>query len=524
MMKRRIVFGSIAAVAVLSAIAAGVILPRLGGVESTPSSVSVIPQPVQLRLLPGEPFTLPAGPTISADPALAPVGDYLAESISASTHDIVNFAVGGSGAAIALELDPALADEAYALRATEDGIRISAGASVGAFWAVQTLRQLLSPAAPWTVPAVDIEDSPRFTYRGAMLDVARHFFSVGDVKRYIDDIALLKINHLHLHLTDDQGWRLEIESRPLLTEVGGRTAVGTGEGGYYTQDDYRELVAYAASRFVTIVPEIDVPGHTNAALASYGELNPDGEPANPYTGVEVGFSSLDANSEVTYDFLDDVFREVAELTPGPYLHIGGDESRATSDEDFETFVARAAAIAESHGKTVIGWHEMGQSTALPAGTIGQYWNYTEPETPATAEHALSFVDQGGKLIMSPANVAYLDMKYDDATIQGLTWAQGFTDVEEAYSWDPAEVLPEVGDEQLLGVEAPLWSETLETIDEIEFMAFPRLAAIAELAWSPRESHDVDDFLDRLPAFGAYLDALDIRYNRSAGIPWLTLEP
>ena len=146
---------------------------------------------------------------------------------------------------------------------------------------------------------------------------------------------------------------------------------------------------------------------------------------------------------------------------------------------------------------MIGWHEMGQSTELPAGTVGQYWNYTEPETPETAEHALSFVEQGGKLIMSPANVAYLDMKYDIMTQQGLTWAQGFTDVEEAYSWDPADVLPGVGDEQLLGVEAPLWSETLETIDDIEFMAFPRIAAVAELAWSPRGEKDFAEFAPRL---------------------------
>ena len=518
-MKRRMLVGSIAVVAVAGAVAAAVILPQLGGAKSTTSSISIIPQPVQLEPLDGEPFALPAVFSVSADPSLASVADYLAETIAASTEVTAGPAGDGTDAAIALELDPALADEAYTLRATEDGIRISAGSPAGAFGAVQTLRQLVSTSAPWTVPAVEIEDSPRFAYRGAMLDVARHFFSVDDVKRYIDDIALLKINYLHLHLTDDQGWRLQIESRPLLTEVGSRSEVGTGEGGYYTQDDYRVLVAYAASRFITIVPEIDVPGHTNAALASYGELNPGGEAATPYTGIEVGFSSLDANSEVTYDFLEDVFREVAELTPGPYLHIGGDESRATSDEDFDTFVARASQIAADTGKTVIGWHEMGQSTELPAGSIGQYWNYTEPETPQTAEHALSFVDQGGKLIMSPANVAYLDMKYDDATVQGLTWAQGFTDLTEAYSWDPADVLPGIGDEQLLGVEAPLWSETLETIDDIEYMAFPRLAAIAELAWSPREGHDVDDFLDRLPAFGAHLDALGIRYFRAPGVDW-----
>jgi hexosaminidase len=516
--KPRILVGTIAVVAVAGAVAAAVVLPQVRGAESAMMSTSVIPRPAQLTTLPGEPFVLNEDLAISADAELAPVADYL-RSIIASTTAVTPRGTTVADPSITLELDPALAEEAYVLHATADGIRISASAPAGAFWAVQTLRQLLSPTAPWTIPAVDIQDSPRFAYRGAMLDVARHFFPVDDVKRYIDDIALLKVNHLHLHLTEDQGWRLEIASRPRLTEIGGPSAVGDSGGGFYTQDDYRELVAYAARRFITIVPEIDVPGHTNAALASYGELNPDGVAAEPYTGVEVGFSSLDANSEATYDFLEDVFREVAELTPGPYLHVGGDESRATSDEDFETFVARASRIAADTGKTVIGWHEMGQSAELPEGTVGQYWNYTEPETPATADHALSFVEQGGKLIMSPANVAYLDMKYDATTVPGLTWAQGFTSVQEAYSWDPAEVLPGVGDDQVLGVEAPLWSETLLTIDSIEYMAFPRLAAIAELAWSPRDENDVEDFIDRLPAFGAHLDALGIRYYRAPGVDW-----
>ena len=523
-MKRRMLFGSIAVVAVAGAVTAAVILPQIGGPVSATTPVSVIPQPAQLKVVSGDPFVLSADLGISTDDAaLAPIADYLAEAIRWSTEVDASVAKDGSEASIALAIDSELAEEAYTLHAAKDGIRISAGSPAGAFWAVQTLRQLLSATSPWAVAAVEIEDSPRFAYRGAMLDVARHFFGVDDVKRYIDDIALLKINYLHLHLTDDQGWRLQIDSWPLLTDVGSRYEVDTmpGQigGGFYTKDDYRELVDYAASRFITIVPEIDMPGHTNAALASYPELNPDGVARPPYTGINVGFSSLDVNNETTWRFVEDVVREVAELTPGPYLHIGGDESRATSDADFEAFVARASAIAAASGKTVIGWHEMGQSGELPAGTVGQYWNYTEPETPETAEHALSFVEQGGKLIMSPANVAYLDMKYDIMTQQGLTWAQGFTSVADSYSWDPADVLPGVGDEQLLGVEAPLWSETLESIDDIEFMAFPRLAAVAELAWSPRGEKDFAEFAPRLAELGVKLDALGIGYHRAAGVPW-----
>ena len=504
-----------------------------GGTGAAPAFPALIPQPLAHA---PERGTFALGPEArivvrSRARDAVRVGELLARSLRPATGYrlpvVGTRPVAGDVTLALVPGDAALGDEGYRLHVDGAGVTVAARRAAGLFWGTQTLRQLL-PAAieadglrpgPWLVPRGTIHDRPRFAWRGAMLDVARHFFGVDDVRRLVDLMSLYKLNRLHLHLTDDQGWRLAIESRPLLTEVGSHSAVGGGDGGYYTQDDYRELVAYAASRYVTIVPEIDVPGHTNAALASYAELNPDGNAAAAYTGIEVGFSSLDANSEVTYDFLEDVFREVAELTPGPYLHIGGDESRATSDDDFETFVARASGIAADTGKTVIGWHEMGQSTELPPGTVGQYWNYTEPETSATAEHALSFVEQGGKLIMSPANVAYLDMKYDEGTVQGLTWAQGFTSVEEAYSWDPADVLPGVGDEQLLGVEAPLWSETLVTIADIEYMALPRLAAIAELAWSPRDGNDVHDFLDRLPSFGVYLHGLEIGYNRAPGVDW-----
>jgi len=210
----------------------------------------------------------------------------------------------------------------------------------GLFYGVQTLRQLLPAAVeysaafprPMRLPAARVVDAPRFAWRGAMLDVARHFIEAAEVKRFVDLMALYKLNRLHLHLSDDQGWRLEIRSRPNLTRHGGSTEVGGGPGGFYTQEQYADLVRYAQERFVTIVPEIDMPGHTNAALASYPELNCNGVAPALYTGTEVGFSALCVESEATYRWIDDVVREIAALTPGAYFHIGGEEGERLTHE------------------------------------------------------------------------------------------------------------------------------------------------------------------------------------------------
>ncbi|MEP6480215.1 MAG: family 20 glycosylhydrolase, partial [Rhodoglobus sp.] len=448
-----------------------------------------------------------------------PVAEYLGEVLRPETGFPLPIALPTAShpGDLALVIEPGHPTGGYDLAVTSDGIRIAANDAPGLFAGVQTLRQLV--AAGTTVAATTISDAPRFAYRGAMLDVARHFFPVDAVKKYIDDLALLKLNALHLHLTDDQGWRIAIDGWPKLTEIGASTQVNGGGGGYYTKDDYREIVAYAASRYITVVPEIDVPGHTNAVLASYPELTCDGDEAPaPYEGIEVGFSSLCIGKEQTYAFFDDVIGELVELTPGPWIHIGGDESNSTPEADFLTFVNRASAIVAAHGKTVIGWHEMGRSSELPQGTIGEYWSYTTPQADATAP-SLSFLQQGGQLIMAPADVAYLDMKYDPLSPLGLVWANGPTSVEESYGWDPADILPGVGDDQLLGVEAPIWTETIVTVDDLESMAFPRIASVAEIAWSPREGRSWAEFAPRLAAFGAYLDGVGIRYERAAGVDW-----
>lgn len=493
-----------------------------GGSSAVGPAPTVVPLPVSLRATGAAGFELADGAVVVADPALATAAERVVAELSGDTGLELQTAADGPREVTLSEDASITAAEGYRLEVDAAGIRIVASTPAGAYAALQTLRQLVplgDPGAERTVPAVSIRDEPRFGYRGAMLDVARHFFSVDDVESYIDQLALLKFNHLHLHLTDDQGWRIAIDAWPELTEIGGRYAVGTAEGGFYTKADYREIVDYAAERFVTIVPEVDLPGHTNAALASVAGLNPDGRVAKPYTGVEVGFSTLDVDSEFTYAFLEDVLGELAAMTPGPYLHIGGDESSATSDADYRAFVTRTSQLATGTGKTVIGWHELGRSPELPTGTIGQYWDFVEPRTPEDVAESRSILDQGGKLIMSPANAVYLDMKYDFMTPLGLTWAGGFTSIDDSYGWDPAAVVDGVTDADILGVEAPLWSETLETLDDIESMAFPRLAAVAELAWTPQAQRDFSDFANRMPALGDRWTASGVDFTRVRDIAW-----
>ncbi len=495
-------------------------LGACGSPGPSPDVPGIVPRPVELTSG-GRPFVLDEGATVVADPALAQPAAALVELVHDDTG--LTLAAGSGSSEIRLTLDEGVEGiDGYRLRVDEDGVEIAAAGPGGAFAAVQTLRQLVPPGddgASRPVPAVEVVDRARYAYRGAMLDVARHFFRVEDVERYIDDVAALKVNHLHLHLTDDQGWRIAITSWPRLTEVGAAFAVDHAPGGFYTQDDYRAIVAHAAARGVTIVPEVDMPGHTNAALASYAELNPSGKAAPPYIGIEVGFSTLDPSSETTYRFVEDVLDELAALTPGPYLHIGGDESDATSDDEYAAFVTRVAQLAADTGKTVVGWHDIVKADSLPPGTIGQYWGYTEPDGRSLTPQVQSFVERGGQLIMSPADVAYLDMKYNFLTPHGLTWARGYTDLEEAYSWDPAAVLPGVDDDAILGVEAPMWTETLRTIQQVEWMAFPRLAALAEIAWTPQDDRDFDDFTTRVAALGTHWDASGLSYRQVDGVPW-----
>jgi hexosaminidase len=410
--------------------------------------------------------------------------------------------------------DGQLGNEGYVLTVSENGIRISANAPAGAFHAVQTILQLLpadfgSQKGDFALAAGTIRDYPSYGFRGSMLDVSRHFFSVEDVKRYIDFLAFYKMNVLHLHLSDDQGWRIEIKSWPKLTEHGGSTQVGGGKGGFYTQEQFKEIVRYAQDRYITIIPEIDMPGHTNAALASYAELNCNNTAPALYTKTEVGFSTLCVRKDITYKFIDDVVRELAAITPGPYIHLGGDESHVTKKEDFIYFINRIQAIPKKYGKKMIGWEEIAQAK-LDSNTIVQYWS--------NAEHAKEAVKQGAKIIMSPASKVYLDMKYDSTTKLGLQWA-GRIEVDSSYDWALSTRVNGIPRENILGVEAPLWTETLTTMDEIEYMLFPRLPGVAEIGWSPESGRSWAEYKERLARHGSRMKAMDIDFYESNKVSW-----
>ncbi len=484
----------------------------------------VIPVPVTVTET-GDVFNLTAAASIYIEPETAEVrgiGQYLADRLNRSTgYGIRVLAAAGAPKKGGIHLttvggDPALGEEGYDLAVTQDWVTLVAYRSAGLFRGVQTIRQLLPPSiesstvqpGPWEMAAGTIRDYPRFVWRGAMLDVARHFFDVEEVKRYIDLIAYYKMNRLHMHLADDQGWRIMIHSWPDLATCGGSTEVGGGPGGYYTQDEYADIVAHAVRRYITVVPEIDMPGHTNAALASYPELNCDGVAPPLFTGIDVGFSSLCTEKEVVYAFVDDVVREIAALTPGPYFHIGGDEALVTSEAGYKRFIERAQTIVQSHGKQVIGWEEIARAELLRASIV-QHWN---------SDLAIEAARQGAKIIMSPASRTYLDMKYNASTPLGFSWT-GYTDVQKAYAWDPATEMAGVSERDVLGIEAPLWSETIETMDDIEFMAFPRLPGHAEIGWSPTTGRSWDEYRIRLAAHGLRLSAMEVDFYRSPLVPW-----
>ena len=409
--------------------------------------------------------------------------------------------------------DSQFIDESYELDIKKKQISIRASNDSGFFRALTTLDQIIRfqklRSVLEFIPTGLIKDAPRYSYRGAMLDVSRHFFTVEEVKRYIDLLALYKINYLHLHLSDDQGWRIEVKSWPNLTQHGGSTEVGGGVGGFYTQEDYKDLIAYAENRFITIIPEIDIPGHTNAALASYPELNCDGKSPALYTGTEVGFSSLCVDIEITFQFIDDVIREISEITPGDYFHIGGDESHATKEEEYNVFINKTQDIVEKYGKKVIGWDEI-QSSEIKPNTIAQYW--------ADSENALGAIKKGAHVLMSPAKFAYLDMQYDSLSPYGLHWAS-YISVKRGYDWNPDELVTGITKENIIGIEAPLWSETISNFEELSYLAFPRLLGYAEIGWSKNEQRKWETYQSRLIKHGVLLDSLSINYYKSPDISW-----
>ena len=366
----------------------------------------------------------------------------------------------------------------------------------------------------WAAPYCDIYDKPEYSYRGMMLDVARHFFSVESVKRQIDYAAKYKINKLHMHLADDQGWRLEIkgemygESLDKLRTIGASRSCSTNgyNPGQYTQEEFQELAEYAAERYVEITPEFDMPGHTWAALVSLNFLNSteDGKPhsgsydnTQPYDGWDVGFSSFECRNEKTYEFIEEVIKQVAPLYPSQYIHIGGDEAHSTSSEDYVYFCNRVTEIAQKYGKTPIGWQNYDSIEITNRdNTVTQFWSTGSAQ-----------FKSGVQYVVSAADHAYLDMKYNSNCSYGLTWAT-MNPIDDAYNWDPTNYGSK---DQIVGIEAPMFGETLATDEAWDYMIYPRLLGHAEIGWTPKANRDWSDYRTRLIAHGARLKNQGIQF-------------
>ncbi|MDM7830653.1 beta-N-acetylhexosaminidase [Cellulomonas edaphi] len=482
--------------------------------------IALVPRPRSVEVQDAPPFVLDEATTVVVEPRpeLIQIAVLAADLLGRVGEQAiqVRYRDAGERGVLLLRLTDELpaGEEAYRLTVRADRVDVEARSSAGLMRGVVTLRQLLvrDRAGRTAAPAVRIEDSPRYAWRGLSVDVARHFFTVEELKVVIGVMAHYKLNVLHLHLTDDQGWRLHIPSRPNLTRLSASTAVDGDPGGFYSPSDFAALVQYAGARGIRVVPEIDVPGHVNAATHAYGELTPSGEPTDAYTGIEVGFSFLTADLPATTPFLQAVFGDVAAVSPDAYIHIGGDEVLTMAPEEYASLVATASQAVRSSGRQVVGWQEIAH-TPLEPGTVVQFWDPRVDSAPF-----VEAAKAGAKFLMSPGSKAYLDMKYDASTELGLEWA-GHIELRDSYDWDPATLIEGMPPEAVIGVEAAVWTETLRDLPSLMSMLLPRLAAVAEVAWTAQELRDWDDFSDRVAGQAAFWDRLGLRWYPSPQVEW-----
>ncbi len=523
-----------AALAALLAVTAG---PSLA---QNAARYPVVPQPRALEPLAGA-FRLDETVSVavtSEDPEARRVAEAWAARVRLASGLPLPLAEPEGEGQVVFHLDAAAGTgpEGYALTATPEGVSVTASTAAGLFYGAQTLRQLLPPAVErggalpdeaqvaWEVPAVRIEDAPRFGWRGLHLDVARHFSSVAFVKRYIDLMALYKLNRFHWHLTDDQGWRIEIERYPRLTEVGAwrdgslvgsyrnepHTFDGVRHGGFYTQDEIREVVAYAAERHVTVVPEIEMPGHASAALAAYPALGCTGEPVEVVQSWGV-FEDIFCPTEETFAFLEGVLTEVMDLFPSEYIHIGGDEAPKAAWEQSEAaqeilrregladehalqsyFVRRIERFLAEHGRRLVGWDEIVEGGLSPTATL-MYWRSWDD---ASLRQAAA---QGNDIVMTPGSPLYFDHYQADPAGEPLAIG-GLETLEDVYRYEPVPAFfSEAQAALVLGAQANVWTEYITTPQKVEYMVYPRALALAETVWSAPDRRDWSDFEARLPA-------------------------
>ncbi len=517
-----------------------------GGGDPAPEAtrLTVIPAP-RAATDTGSTFRLTATTKFDAAPELLAVAERQIGELRKATG--LPLAYDTAGARLRVSMTPDLPSEGYRLHVATDGIGIEAADAAGAFYGFQTLRQLLpaeieraepSEGVEWVLPTVTIEDWPRFPYRGLHLDVGRHFFDVEFVKRYIDTMARFKLNRFHWHLTEDQGWRIQIDAYPELTTTGAWRAESTLEknidpyvgdgvphGGFYTKDEIREVVAYAAERFVTVIPEIELPGHATAAIASYPELGCTEERLEVSTNWGI-HDTIYCPHEVTFEFLETVLDEVVELFPSEYIHIGGDEvpkrqweesaaaqevmqrEGLASEEELQSwFIRRIESHLRSRGRRLIGWDEILEGGLAPDATV-MSWRGTDG--------GIAAARQGHDVIMTPTEYAYFDFYQGDPETEPLAmnWAGFGITLEKVYAFEPVpEVLTPEQARHILGAQGNVWTEYMKTTEYVEYMAYPRALAMAEVTWTPADRREYADFLQRLRGVLQHLEALDINYRQ-----------
>ena len=513
------------------------------------SDFAVIPLPQEVVSQNADPYLLTPATVIhyaEGDMDLERVAGFLLSYIKESTGYSVKTSVTKEGIkGIHLSIDKSIGNpEGYRLLATKDGIEIAGGSAAGIFYGAQTLRKALpinATASDVEIPAVQINDYPRFAYRGMMVDVSRHFLSVDEMKSYIDLLALHNINRLHWHLTDDQGWRIEIKKYPELTEIGSKrkeTVIGRNSGeydnrsyeGFYTQDEIRDVIAYAQNRFMTIIPEIDMPGHQLAALATYPDMGCTGGPYEVWTQWGVADDVICVGNDKSMQFLEDVLAEVIDLFPSEYIHIGGDEcpkirwkecpkcqarikaegikgdSKHTAEEYLQSYViSRMEKFVASKGRKIIGWDEILEGGLAPNATVMSWRGM---------EGGIEAAKQGHDAIMTPSSPLYFDYYQSTDTENDPLAIGGYNPIEKVYSFEPvSEELTAEQKPHIIGVQANLWSEYLPTYSQRQYMTLPRLAALAEVQWTEPSKKDYTSFLNRLIRLTALYDRLGYNYGK-----------
>ena len=527
-------------------LAAGLLASCQSSVEQ--ADYQVIPMPHEIVAAQGSPFVLKSGVKILYPEGNAQMqrnAELLAEYLKTATGK--DFAVeagteGKNAIVLALGVDNKN-PEAYELKVAGEGVTVKGATEAGVFYGIQTLRKSLPVAvgANISLPAVDIKDAPRFAYRGAHFDTSRHFFTVDEVKTYIDMLALHNMNRMHWHFTEDQGWRIEIKKYPKLTEIGSKrseTVIGKNSGkydgvpheGFYTQEEAKEIVKYAAERFITVIPEIDIPGHMQAALASYPELGCTGGPYEVWKMWGVSEDVLCIGNDQSLKFLEDVFAELIEIFPSEYIHIGGDEcpkvrwaqcpkcqarikqlglksdAKHTKEERLQSYViSHVEKFLNEHGRQIIGWDEILEGGLAPNATV-MSWRGEGGGIEAAKQHH--------DVIMTPNTYLYFDYYQSKDTDNEPLAIGGYLPVERVYSYEP---MPKslTPDEQkyIKGVQANLWTEYIPTFSHAQYMVLPRWAALAEVQWSAPEKKDYANFLSRLPRLIQWYDAEGYNYAK-----------